>query len=104
MTADGAGAGSAAAEKHLLRWTIGLAAEEAGASTAAATDLETVLKEREDLAALKAKAPAALRKAMLRSPTTERWLKVQHAGKTGVHPAGQIYCIKFKQSPHYSQV
>lgn len=80
LTADGAGAGSAAAEKHLLRWTLGLAAEQAGASTAAATDLETVLKERDDLARRKAKVPAALRKAMLnvlakslQSVLLERW-------------------------------
>jgi len=78
LTADGAGAGSAAAEKHLLKWTWGLAAEQAGTSTAAATDLETVLYDLDDRAALKAKAPAALRKAIFKLIAQPSLCKMQH--------------------------
>jgi len=90
LTADGAGAGSAAAEKHLLRWTWGLAAEQAGTSTAAATDLETVLYDLDDRAALKAKAPAALRKAIFK---LARLTAQPSLCKTQHYPAYQIFSI-----------
>jgi len=91
LTADGAGAGSAAAEKHLLRWTWGLAAEQAGTSTAAATDLDTVLYDLDDRAALKAKAPAALRKAIFNLQGLLLSLRFARCNTT--LPAYQIYSI-----------